>query len=251
MQPTQQNAWHLTRGGQTYGPYTWEQIVQHARGGRIGRGDKLLDPRTNTWVKPSKVPGLFGPGGAATASVGLSKAAKIAAGIVLGMAILLGAYATLRFFGTDPATWLDKGMGIAQNTTPVTTTKAVMAPEGLTYKGTLRYQELGGPGVPNSWTEETCYLGIHTTDDGTFADLSFGSVENFPVLLVRNSGPNYVFESPSGSLVARVEIIAWATDTDVSGTVTTLNDVGSFVSGTFSGEAISYEQYGAECTWAF
>ena len=246
MQPTTQNAWHVTRGGQTYGPYTWEQIAEHARGGRIGRGDKIFDPRNGVWTKPTQVPGLFGPGGVATVPVGISAAAKVAVGIVLGLVFILSA-AFLFMWRTDPAWWMKAGQHIAHNDTPITSIKAEVPPEGLTYKGTFHWQSTEGPDVPHLWHDDPCYLWIYTVDDGTAANFDFGTVDGYPVYLVSHTGSNYVFESSNRSRVEHVRIIANVTDTSMSGSVTNITpDTSSFVDGTFTGTAIPYEQYQAE-----
>ncbi len=252
MQPAQQNTWHVARGGQTYGPYTWEQIVEHTSGGRIGRRDKILDPRTGTWAKPSQVPGLLGSGGAAVIPAGLSVAAKVAVGVILGLAIVLGVVTSIRYMPTsldEVKMWFDTGSGIvAQNDTPITAATAVVPPEGLAFKGTFHYQtaERDAPGGALQW-DDPCYLWIYMYDDGTCASFDFGTVDGWPVYLLTQAGSHYVFESSKDSMVERVRVVVDITDTSMSGTVTNITpEISSFMDGTFTGQAITYEQYKAE-----
>ncbi|MDA3935711.1 MAG: DUF4339 domain-containing protein [Actinomycetota bacterium] len=257
MQPVQQNTWHVARGGQTYGPYTWEQIVEHTRGGRIGRGDKILDPRTGTWAKPSQVPGLLGPGGAAATSVGLAAVAKFAVGIILGLAIVLGAVATIWYMPLSlqqAKNMFDEGSEIVrQNDTPVTSaTGGVVPPEGLAFKGMFRYQtaEKDAPdGV--LWWDDPCCLWIYMYDGAMCASFDFGFNDGWPVYLVTQDGSHYVFQSSDRSRVEEVKIVVDITETNMSGTVTNITDISAFIDGTFTGTAITYEQYKAftELDW--
>jgi hypothetical protein len=41
MQQVAQNGWYVSRKGQTFGPYSWDQIAQHASVGRIGKADMI------------------------------------------------------------------------------------------------------------------------------------------------------------------------------------------------------------------
>jgi len=246
MQPTNQNAWHVTRGGQTYGPYTWEQIAEHARGGRIGRGDKIFDPRNGAWMKSSKVPGLFGPGGVAATPVGVSVAAKVAVGIILGLAIVLGAVTSILYMPTSLSSLLgrfEEGAAIVKHhETPVTSAVAEMPPEGFTFKGTFKWESKEGVGH-----DDPCYLWIYNFEDGTCADFDFGTVDGWPLYLVSQTGSHYVFEMSTRSKVGRVKMTVDVTDTSASGTITNINWVAdSFSHGTFTGTAIPYEQYKSE-----
>lgn len=251
MQPVQQNTWHVQRGSQTYGPYTWEQIVEHTSGGRIGRRDKILDPRTGTWAKASQVPGLLGPGGAAVIPAGLAVAAKVAVGVLLGLAIVLGVLTSIKYMPTSLGAvkmWFDEGSSIvAQNDTSVTAATAVVPPEGLAFKGMFHYQtaEKDAPDGVLRW-DEPCYLWIYMYDDGTCASFDFGTNDGWPVYLVTQDGSHYVFESSDRSLVERVRVVVDITETSMSGTVTNITDISSFIDGTFTGTTITYEQYRAE-----
>ena len=241
-----QNAWHVARGGQTYGPYTWEQIAEHARGGRIGRRDKILDPRSGVWTKPTQVPGLFGPGGVATVPVGISVAAKVAVGIILGLALVLGAVTSIVYMPTSLGRVegiFNEGAAIVQaNSTPVASQSAQMPPEGFTYKGTFQWESKEGQRY-----DDPCYLWVYTTDDGTAADFDFGTVDGWPLFLVSQSGSRYVFEMSNRSLVGRVKMSASLTDTEASGRITNIDwHADTFSHGTFTGTAIPYEQYMAE-----
>jgi len=249
MQASSRDTWQLARGGQTYGPYTWEQIVEHARGGRIGRGDKLLDPRTGVWVKPSKVPGLFGRGGAATAPAGLSAAAMFAAGIIVILAVVLVSVLFLQ----PPEIVVVDGTVPAFPTTPSANPgTAVMGPEGFAFKGTYRWEEKNDP--TNNWEEGPCYLWIYTNESGTWVsfhfqvDVGYLRWEDRDLPLTTETGSHYVFESdPVLTSVDQWKMVVDITDTGMSGTVTNITpQIGSFVGGSFTGVAISYEQYQAE-----
>jgi len=268
MHPLLPGTWHVARGGQTYGPYTWEQIVEHTRGGRISRGDKLFDPRSGVWAKPSKIPGLLGPGGAATIPWGLAAVVMTAAVIVALLAVLFAWMLTPK----EPL----PGLGIADNpieisfvtlpTVPPGTTPATVpsgttpptgltAPEGLTFKGTYRseWKERDAPGG-SLWSDGPCYLWIFTTESGTVA--SFDFLENIGdptwdgrdwLPLVSHTGSHYVFESSSLTLVDKWRLVVDVTDTGMSGTVTNITpEIGTFIRGDFSGQSITYEQYQAE-----
>lgn len=248
MQPTTHDAWHVTRGGQTYGPYTWAQIAEHARGGRIGRGDKIYDPRNTAWIKPSKVPGLFGPGGVAAAPVGLSAAIKLAVGIVVALAVVLGMVTSLYLWndGMDSQHITDALDGIvadvAQDTSSVTAATAVVPPEGLAFKGTFSWQSENGDKY-----NDPCYLWIYAYDGSTCADFDFGTVDGWPLYLKSQSGSQYVFEMSDRSTVGRVKMTVGITDTSASGKITNIDwHADSFSLGTFTGTAIPYEQYKAE-----
>ncbi len=255
MTPTPDNAWFVARKGQQYGPYTWDQIAEHASGGRIGRADKILDPRTGAWAKPAKVPGLFGAGGVAATPVGLTAAAKVIAFITISAAVLVGGatsfhYSTgngwLRVFDKDPIA------GVAEfverdDLSDMDTAAAAIPPEGLAFRGTFDYEttERDAPGGVLKHSEP-CWLWIRTTDEGTAASFDYGGVSGWPVYLTRNAGGYYAFESSDRSLVERVRITVDVTSTRMRGSVTKINNVSSFRSGTFSGDAITYEEWKAE-----
>lgn len=251
MLPGSQNAWYVARGGQTFGPYTWEQMAEHARGGRIGRGDKVLDPRSGSWARPTEIPGLFGSGGAAAAPVGVTAAVKAIAVLVISLAVLatgatVFAYSTggwLRVYEKDPLA----GVREYVDATSTPSATAVVPPEGLAYKGTFKWESAEGVGLKDLQHEDQCYLWIHTTDDGTQATLTYGPLllDEYHAYLVTQNGSSWVFESPERSLVGRVRIAVDMTDSGMSGTVSRIDHVGAFLGGTLSGTRITYEQYKA------
>ncbi len=51
--------WHLQRGGETYGPYSQEQLQDFAGQGRIAPQDLVRSEETGEWVQASEVPGLL------------------------------------------------------------------------------------------------------------------------------------------------------------------------------------------------
>ena len=247
MYPSPQDGWQITRGGKTYGPYSWDQLVEHAAGGRITKRDKILDPRTGAWTKPTEISGLFGPGGAAVAPAGMTAAAKIAVGVVIGLALILGAGAYVVLI--PPEHWVSAGQIISHDTRPApdVSTGQGIPPEGLAYKGTFRWQSLEGEGIPNLWHDDECWLWIYTYEDGTAASFNYGehAIDGWPVFLKAQSGTHYTFES-GRSYVESVRIRVTADDAGMSGTVVTIDHIGSFVDGSFSGAPITYEQYRAE-----
>ncbi|MFC1640712.1 hypothetical protein ACFL2D_01535 [Patescibacteria group bacterium] len=125
---------------------------------------------------------------------------------------------------------------------------ADIAPEGLTFKGTFKWEEKDGA---RSEDNSICYLWIHTTDDGTIAKFSYGEhlIHGWPVFLAEQTGGHYVFKSagPDRNYVEEVKITVDVTDTGMSGTVeNTTIEISNFVRGSFTGESISYELYAAE-----
>lgn len=257
-----QPRWHLSRGGQTYGPYTWEQVVEHTRAGRIGRGDKLFDPRSGVWARPSKIPGLLGPGGAATIPAGLAAVSMTAVGIVITLALLVASILYFLIPSDTPSATLEANPGsrIVQQGAAASSTSptVVMAPEGFTFKGTYtaEWAERDAPGG-TLVAAGPCYLWIFTTESGTRATFKF--LKNIDIdhpswdgrtwiPLVSHTGSHYVFQSSSSTRVDKWKLVVDITDTGMSGTIRNIDfpDIGSFVGGSFSGQSISYEQYQAE-----
>ncbi len=53
------SGWHMSRGGATYGPYEWNDLVAWAQGGRLAPGDLVWQAQLPGWMPAGKVPGLF------------------------------------------------------------------------------------------------------------------------------------------------------------------------------------------------
>ncbi len=53
--------WYLSRRGQQFGPYTWEEVVYYARSGNIEGGDLLWSQSTGEWIRADQVTGLLPP----------------------------------------------------------------------------------------------------------------------------------------------------------------------------------------------
>ncbi|RQD69471.1 MAG: RDD family protein [Tindallia sp. MSAO_Bac2] len=74
--------WYLAKNGQSYGPYTWEQMLQYVAEKRITSQDYVRSQQMNEWKIASEIPGLIrgtaGFGGKATpgaASLGVRQSA--------------------------------------------------------------------------------------------------------------------------------------------------------------------------------
>jgi hypothetical protein len=52
--------WYWSRDGQQLGPYSWEQLCQFAREGRIHPADLIWHTALGKWATASQIPGLFG-----------------------------------------------------------------------------------------------------------------------------------------------------------------------------------------------
>ena len=50
--------WFLNRDNEQYGPYTWEEILDYLRIGRIGPEDLLWNQSMNSWIKVRHIPQL-------------------------------------------------------------------------------------------------------------------------------------------------------------------------------------------------
>jgi len=253
MQPEAQNGWYVARGGKTYGPYSWDQIAEHASGRRIGKADKILDPRTGAWSKPAQVPGLFGVGGVATAPVGLTTAAKIAIAVILILALGMAGVAVIAIPSTTPGfvKEVDLVTGVVEIVGRDDSTKsqtAVVPPEGLVYKGTFNWVSEEGEGLKDLTGSDQCYLWIYTTDDGTSASFNYGEhwIDGWPVFLVSQSGTGWVFESSEDSMVERVRIVTSVTDAGATGEITNINGVRAFIRGDFTAKRSTYEAYRAD-----
>jgi hypothetical protein len=53
--------WHLSRGGQTYGPYTWAQLRELARQGQVAPTDLVWTSGWPEWVPAARGPGPLAP----------------------------------------------------------------------------------------------------------------------------------------------------------------------------------------------
>ena len=51
--------WYLSRGGNQYGPYTFEQLVQYARQGNVQPEDQVWNQSISGWTRAGSVRGLF------------------------------------------------------------------------------------------------------------------------------------------------------------------------------------------------
>ncbi len=51
--------WYLSRDGQSFGPYTWNEIVSFSQSGNLQPQDQLWNPATDQWTQADQVPGLF------------------------------------------------------------------------------------------------------------------------------------------------------------------------------------------------
>lgn len=52
------NSWHVARGGQTYGPYAWEQLTQMAAAGNLAATDMIWNEGMSGWTQAASIPGL-------------------------------------------------------------------------------------------------------------------------------------------------------------------------------------------------
>ncbi|HSD85431.1 MAG TPA: DUF4339 domain-containing protein, partial [Anaerolineae bacterium] len=53
------DAWYLSQGGQQFGPYSWAQLCQFAREGRIQPADLIWRVGWSNWSTASQIPGLL------------------------------------------------------------------------------------------------------------------------------------------------------------------------------------------------
>lgn len=56
---TSQRKWHVSRNGEQYGPFTWEELRGFAQDGRVRKDDFLWQPGMPEWVKADNREGLF------------------------------------------------------------------------------------------------------------------------------------------------------------------------------------------------
>jgi hypothetical protein len=253
--------WFVRRGKNSFGPYSWDQVVEHARAGRIGKSDMLFDPSAGAWAKAPAVASLFGPGGAAAGSaVGLSAAAKAAAILVAVLAVGLAAALMVvvdtgpmwSLAGLTPSDYIENSVNqvIDQANHPEQqTASAALPPEGVCYKGTFDSVEAESA-TKNLTYSDTCYLWVYTGENGTQAKFSYGDglVDGWPGTqsTVPPSGlwGSYTFTNPR-SLVEIVEIRAQLSEATARGTIKNTTRIGSFKEGTFSAQRIPYEEYRA------
>ncbi len=57
--PSMVDAWYWSRGGQQFGPYSWEQLCQLAREGRMQPADLIWRVGWRNWSAASQIPGLL------------------------------------------------------------------------------------------------------------------------------------------------------------------------------------------------
>jgi len=53
------NDWHVSRSGETFGPYVWERLVEMAREGAVTPEDLVHRADYPEWMRAADVPGLF------------------------------------------------------------------------------------------------------------------------------------------------------------------------------------------------
>ena len=53
------SGWHIMRGGTTYGPYQWTDLVAFSRDGRLSPSDQVWQPQLPGWTPASQLQGLF------------------------------------------------------------------------------------------------------------------------------------------------------------------------------------------------
>jgi len=51
--------WHLSRGGESFGPYTWDEMLSFATDGRIQPEDLVWNSSMTEWAKARDVAGLM------------------------------------------------------------------------------------------------------------------------------------------------------------------------------------------------
>jgi hypothetical protein len=71
--------WYISGGSDTYGPFTWTELVQRARSGELKATDILLQEGNPQWIAADSVPGLFPAMSQAGPPVGPPNVAKPAA----------------------------------------------------------------------------------------------------------------------------------------------------------------------------
>ncbi len=53
------NQWYLSRDGQSFGPYSWDEIVSFSKTGHLKPQDQLWNPMNNQWMQADQISGLF------------------------------------------------------------------------------------------------------------------------------------------------------------------------------------------------
>jgi hypothetical protein len=51
--------WYLSRDGQSFGPYTWNEIVSFSKTGHLKSHDQLWSSVNNQWIQADQISGLF------------------------------------------------------------------------------------------------------------------------------------------------------------------------------------------------
>ena len=57
--PQSSPSWHLNRGGESFGPYSWEEMLTFAADGRIQPEDLVWNSNMTAWTKARDVAGLI------------------------------------------------------------------------------------------------------------------------------------------------------------------------------------------------
>lgn len=51
--------WYLSRDGQSFGPYSWDEVVSFSKTGHLKPQDQLWSSVNNQWVQANQISGLF------------------------------------------------------------------------------------------------------------------------------------------------------------------------------------------------
>ncbi len=51
--------WYLSRGGKSYGPYSWDELAGYARRGLVAPGDLVWSEQLEEWIPAGHIEGLL------------------------------------------------------------------------------------------------------------------------------------------------------------------------------------------------